>query len=40
MDKWNSIEELPLEEYDNPEEIPVEGVDIVLTDGRYICCIF
>ena len=28
MDKWNSIEELPLEEYDNPEEIPVEGVDI------------
>ena len=28
MDKWNSIEELPLEEYDTPEEIPVEGVDI------------
>ena len=26
MDKWNSIEELPLEEYDNPEEIPVEGM--------------
>ena len=25
MDKWNSIEELPLEEYDNPEEIPVEA---------------
>lgn len=34
MDKWNSIEELPLEESDSLEEIPQEGVEVQKKEGK------